>query len=90
MLNIPYDVEKLIYRNVHEMNMLEVMSQIKKEVCELNNIIYYLQKRVFYPYSICLKIFKKDYFNETSLYCRNKIYRHVHHKLFSQCLKYIN
>jgi hypothetical protein len=87
LLNLPGDVENLIYRNVHEMNMLEVTLQLKEEVWRMNTIICYIKKRSFYPYRIRFKIFKEYYFKETSFYCRNKVYRYIHHKLLSRCLQ---
>jgi len=89
LLNIPYDVEKLIYRNVHEMNILEVLSQLKREVSKTNDILFYLEKRAFYPYLIRYKIFKLYYFKKTSLYCMNRVYSYIHHKLLSRCLQSI-
>jgi len=86
LLNIPHDVEKIIYRNVHEMNIKEVMSQLQKEMFQMNDIFLYLQKRAFYPYIFRFKIFKRYFLKETSLYCTNKLYRYIHYKLFSRCL----
>lgn len=87
---LPYDIEKHIYRNVHEMNIVDVMSQLKKEIWQMNNILFYLLvKSSCYPYLIRFKLYKHYYFKGTSLYCRNKVYRYIHYKLFSRCLQSI-
>lgn len=89
LLHLPYDVEKRIYRNVHEMNILEVISQLKKEIHQINDIFFYIQKKNFYPYPSRFKIFKEYYLKETSLYCTNKVYKYIHYKLLYRCLQSI-
>lgn len=83
---LPPDVDYFIYRYLHEMNMTDLISQLKKEMSNMNDILSYLQKSTFYPYIIRMKIFKNYYFRDDSLYCKNKVYRYIHYKLLSQCL----
>jgi len=49
MISIPYDVELIIYRYLHELYMIDVskeLSNIRDDI----KILSYLQKNVFYPY----------------------------------------
>jgi hypothetical protein len=89
LLYLPHDVEKLIYRNVHEMNMREVMTQLREGFCEMNDVLLYLQRKAFYPYRIRLYILKEYAFKETSIYYSNKVCRYIHYKLFSRCLQLV-
>lgn len=82
---IPKDVALIIYKFLHELNMNEVLTQLIEQDFILQNIMTYLKKRSFYPYSISKRL---DYKNK-SFYYKNKIQKFIHYKLFSKCLKEI-
>ena len=73
---MPYDVELLIYKYVHEM----YMSDIIKEINDINHtdisIINFLKLKVLYPYIFWNRIIKI----KTNSYYRTVIDRYVHKK----------
>jgi hypothetical protein len=86
---LPYDVQLIIFRDLHLMNMLEVMSELKKEMSDMTYILSYLQTRAFYPYQIRFKIFKMYNKDDNCMYCKNKVYRYIHYKLLTRCFEKI-
>jgi len=80
MNNLPYEVELIIYRYFHELNMIELKKELKSQHKQIDFTMTYLQNRSFYPYYIYnrLKIY--------GVYAKNKISKYVHRKKLSRCL----
>lgn len=85
--SLPEDVELMICRYVHEMNMNEVLPSLKEDFLTFNLVFNYLQRRTFYPYLIRHRLYKSDFFTKiSSKYLQDKVYKYIHYKLLSRCL----
>ncbi len=84
---LPEDIEQLIYRYVHQMNMSDVLQSLHQSIKQFNLIFQYLQRRAFYPYLIRHRLYNSEFFTEiSSNYFTNKVYKYIHYKLLSKCL----
>jgi hypothetical protein len=83
---IPYDIELIIYRYVHEM----YMNDIRKEINNINqneiSIINFLKQRVLYPYIFWNRLIKI----KTNAHYRTIIDRYVHKKRMFRIFMEIN
>lgn len=69
--DIPYDVELLIFRYLHEIKMSEVLSELKEEKNMFEKLIIYISNA--YPIEF-MKRLKKDLLSSNrSLFYKNKI-----------------
>lgn len=70
--NIPYDVELLIFRYLHEIKMNEVLSELKEENDLFKKLISYIHNT--YPIEFMKRV-KKDVLSSSkrSLFYKNKI-----------------
>ncbi len=63
MLPIPYDIELIVYRYLHELHMIDICKQINDVVLKNIEFIHYLKRRSFCSfYSIIIKIEISPYF----------------------------
>lgn len=83
MNNLPYDIELIIYKYIHELNLYTVLNQLKKEYNDYNMINNFVKKRVPYHYRICFR-YRKD-----MNFFIIKIFKHIHYKKFYKCLYHI-
>ena len=81
-MSFPYEIELIIYRMVHEMNMIELRKELKNDLQNMNETLVYFQRRVFYPYFLWNRLGKTF----RNIYCKQKIDRYVHYKKFTKCL----
>lgn len=76
LYKIPYDIELIIYRYIHEIYMID----IRKEINDINDteisIINFIKIRVLYPYLFWNKLIKI----KTNRYYNSVIDRYVHKK----------
>lgn len=77
---LPYDVEQMIFKMIHEMGMVEICKELKKNMEEMNKTLDYFQKRAFYPYLLWGRVTKLD-----NKCCQMKIDRYIHYKKFNKC-----
>lgn len=83
MNKLPLDVELIIYRYVHEMNMINVLKEIVEQNTCLENIMKYFKKSAFYPYTIAKRLVKSN----KSIFYKNKIQKYVHYRLLQKVIK---
>lgn len=83
-MTLPFEVELIIFRMVHELKLADVCKELKKNMEEMNRNLNYFQTHVFYPYLLWDRV--------TPLlnpYCQQKIDRYVHYKKFLRCLSHL-
>jgi len=54
---IPYDINLLIYKYLHELNMIDIRNEINHIKNDIK-ILNYIKDRTFYPYNLWNKITK--------------------------------
>ena len=88
---LPEDVSKIIYRNVHEMYMKDMIDELHSVVSILHKCMDYMRCRAFYPYLILDRIYneKTDYPLKKNIFFRTKIDRYIHYKKMKRCLEMI-
>lgn len=69
--NLPYDIELLIFRFLHEMKMNEVLVKLKEEQNLLEKVINYI--KFFYPIEFVKRMKKDSLSSNKSLFYKNKI-----------------
>lgn len=85
-MTLPYDVEIIIWRFLHEMKMNDVLEELKEEYVVLEKVMNYLNRRnTFCP----VELVKRIIMSNRSIFYKNKIQRHVQHKAYMRCLKNI-
>lgn len=83
---LPYEVELIIWRFLHEMKMSDVLQELKEECDVLEKVMSYLNRRnTFCPLELIKRIMKSN----RSIFYKNKIQRHVQHKVYMRCIKRI-
>jgi hypothetical protein len=82
---IPYDVELIIYKNLHELYMIEVCKEMIK--IEKNDIIFltYFQEKALYPYILWNRMIKYNY----NSYYKKVIDKYIHRKRMFRVLNCI-
>jgi len=87
-MKLPYDVELIIWRFVHELKMNDVLQELKEEYDVLEKVMSYLNRRnTFCPVELVKRILLSN--RNRSIFYKNKIQRHVQHKVYMRCIKNI-
>ncbi len=72
--HIPYDIQLIIYRYLHELNMKDVLNELVFIINKKENILNYLKKKSFYPYILWNRMIPitNNYYMEIDRYIHQK------------------
>ena len=82
---LPYDVEMIIYRYLHEINMCTIRIELKKHMEFLEDCLHFFQ--MYIPRLFMDRFYKCHFFENP--YIRLKINKYIHSKKISKCLSLI-
>ena len=83
---IPYDIQLIIDRYLHELYMIDIRKEIENIKSDIS-ILNYLREKVLYPYIFWSRINSKNMINNR--YYMTVIDRYVHRKRMIRCLRKI-
>ena len=79
-----HDVEIVIYRYLHEMNMCDIRKELRESINLLENCIIFFRKRM--PQLFMVRFYKYHLRNP---YIRLKCDRYIHSKKMEKCLPHL-
>lgn len=83
--SFPYDIELMIFRYIHEMNMCNVRSELLQSMFLMQHSMSYLQKRDSISYNLFNRLYKRI----DNRYVKTKIGKYIHYKGMLRCFRYI-
>ena len=82
---LPYDIEILIYRYLHEIKMYTIRIELKQHMDFLEDCIQFFT--MYIPVLFMERFYKCNFL--TNSYIRLKINRYIHSKRMAKCFPYL-